>query len=357
MTHGSKEFTTLSDFANHVTQEAHFNMEKYNRSDVESTPLGQLVMQFKMFPIHMLQTASRLPMKQKGEMMLALLALSGVNGLPFASDIENMIDTVSEWMGRPFQSKQWASNVAKDVFGEDVGYAVMNGSGSLAGVDFGKRIGAGDIVPFIASLRPSNQHAQDDFFNDLGASLGYMNDIRQSIADIASGDTRKALIKIAPTAAANIYKGAEILATGQEKNDKGEIVREASPFEGAAKMLGFKSTESAKYSEAKEFDSRDKEEESFVSKTLAKEYAKAQFSGDQQAMAEVMQKASDWNKEHMGTPLMIRTDAFRNAVKDYQQGHNGTLTEIDRKIAHSSGPEKIYWVNYKNAIQGLGEKQ
>ena len=339
-------------FANSIVRDAHFDNQKYNRAAVERSDLGSLAFQFHMFPIRMLETVSRLPMRQKMEAMGVLLLLSGAGGLPFAGNIEDLVQAGSEWLGVPVNTKQKRVQLINSVLGDDIGRLANGGVLRGLGIEVGSRIGVGDIIPMLPALIPSNTHAKDEIASGMGASFSYANNLVSALQDLAKGNYRKAALTAAPTAVGNAFKGYEMATTGNVYGNDGMLIRkDASTGEAIAKGLGFNSDISGAYSEMKQFDNRNKDIHSFISQEYAKAFARAQINGDQSGMIAAQDKIKAWNMENMGTPLMIRSDAIKNAVRAMQLGMN--MEEVDRKIKSSTGPDKLVWINVRDVMKGM----
>ena len=83
-----------------------FAMDEYRRSDgrplIEHNPVGALMFQFKSFPLFIIEAAA-LMYKQSPKsavyMLLGLTAMTGIQGLPFAETIEDLIDTIGQAIG------------------------------------------------------------------------------------------------------------------------------------------------------------------------------------------------------------------------------------------------------------------
>jgi hypothetical protein len=61
-------------------------------------------------------------------MALAVLWLAaGGEGMPFAEDIEDIIDTIGQWLGYSTNSKKWLRDQATESLGEGGGAFVLHG--------------------------------------------------------------------------------------------------------------------------------------------------------------------------------------------------------------------------------------
>ena len=346
---GAEKFGNFNDFANQCVVDAHFDTQKYNRSNIERSELGSLMFQFHMFPIRMVETVSRLPMRQKMEAMGMLLLLSGAGGLPFMSNLEDVIDAGGEWLGIPMQSKRMRTEAINAALGRDVGTIVNRGVFTAAGLDFGSRIGIGDIIPFTSALSPSNPDVTKEMTKSVGASFNWAGQMISAIQDVSKGEYRSAALKALPSSIANVAKGAEMISTGKQLDSKGMVARDGvTTYEGVMKMLGFGSTAAAIKSEFGEVDKQTQEQHSFFQQKFMRAFAKATVSGDQSDIQESLNNIKEFNKDKMGTPMMIRMDAAANVVKQIKLGM--TMESVDRKIMTSHGPERLYWINAKQVM-------
>jgi hypothetical protein len=92
-----------------------------NRPEVSRGNIGSVVMTFKQFNISYLELAKRLydqhDKKPFAVLMLTLFALAGAEGLPFAEDIEDLIDTIGQWLGYATNSKKELRKLAVGLLG------------------------------------------------------------------------------------------------------------------------------------------------------------------------------------------------------------------------------------------------
>jgi hypothetical protein len=90
-------------------------------------------------------------------MLTSLAVGAGVDGLPFAEDIMDLIDTIAQRVfGSPFNSKRAIRNIAKTaseaMVGADLSSVVLNGVvNEVTGMSFASRVGLGNLIPALAS--------------------------------------------------------------------------------------------------------------------------------------------------------------------------------------------------------------
>ena len=118
------------DFAKNAVNETQFLYNKGNRPVWARGAIGSTVFTFKQFNVNVLELMTRLPLQQKIYMMFLLLLMAGLEGLPFAEDIEDLIDTVGQRfpeLGVTTNSKKWLDKTSRKVLGQFLGNAFVQG--------------------------------------------------------------------------------------------------------------------------------------------------------------------------------------------------------------------------------------
>jgi hypothetical protein len=110
--------------------------------------LQQFMFMFKQFPVNSAVLLKALPWKGRAMMGLSLLLLSGLRGLPFAEDLEDLIDTVMQKLGLKTASVRAWGIKELDKIVPGLGQFMVSGAANryLPG-DLGVRTALGDIIP------------------------------------------------------------------------------------------------------------------------------------------------------------------------------------------------------------------
>jgi len=139
-----------------------------------SGPVGQVLFQFKKFPVKALEFMTELKGAEHPRFWIPLIAVSGFYGLPGMEALKNMIFRLSgkdieleakefliRWAGNDTKKKATAKSIMFGAFSND----------QLGGIDLSRRIGAGDFIPssgrdllgpFLSSAITATQLASDE---------------------------------------------------------------------------------------------------------------------------------------------------------------------------------------------------
>ncbi len=143
-----------------------------------SGPVGQVLFQFKKFPVKALEFMTELKGAEHPRFWIPLIAVSGFYGLPGMEALKNMILRLSgkdieleakefliRWAGDDPKKKATAKSIMFGAFSND----------QLGGIDLSRRIGAGDFIPssgrdllgpFLSSAITATQLASDEEWLD-----------------------------------------------------------------------------------------------------------------------------------------------------------------------------------------------
>src|SRR5690606_19374218 len=137
----------------------------YNRGNRPNWARGAIpatVMTFKQFSIAYVEFVARL-LKNKESRPAGLLALgilimlSGLSGLPFMEDLDDIIDTVAQAAGYTFRSGAARQEFTAGLCGEQAADCALYGLSALPGspVDVQARLGLGNLIPGTAAFKKS----------------------------------------------------------------------------------------------------------------------------------------------------------------------------------------------------------
>ncbi|MBK8772134.1 MAG: hypothetical protein IPM06_17170 [Rhizobiales bacterium] len=153
----------LFRFASEAVDQTQNNYNVNNRPGIMNNPLGALMFQFKSFPLFIIEAAAlmyKVSPKSAVYMLLGLTAMAGVQGLPFAEEILNLVDVISQQLfNSPFNSRRAMRNAIKsasDAIGAaDLSDAVMRGVvNEITGIGVATRVSSG-FIPARASAPPT----------------------------------------------------------------------------------------------------------------------------------------------------------------------------------------------------------
>jgi hypothetical protein len=318
--------TDLFNFARDMIDKTQNNYNETNRPGAARNPVFAMLFMFKSFPLFMVE-AAKLMYDQNPRaavnMLLGLTMMTGVQGLPFAETIEDLIDTIAQHVfNSPFNTRRAMRNVIKSATEAMVGYdlsdLVLRGAiNSVAGVSASSRIGAGDFVPG-SRLGTADADQGKILESMLGAPYAMIKDIVSNTpamaAAAATGDWKQTLDAVragGPIAARNAIKGAEQLSQGYASDSKGRKLIDVNGLDGILQMTGLSSAALAKGYELENINRATKAFYTQVSADMQQQLVKALKSNDSAKVQEIMDMRAAWNKQYPNMPMMNNAAATR----------------------------------------------
>jgi hypothetical protein len=231
-------------FAVKAVEETQGVYNRGNRPDWARGTLGSTIFTFKQFSISYLEFLKRLPPRERAIALAIMFLLAGSQGLPFAEDIEDILDTIAQALGYSFNSRQAFRKWATDILGTHGAQFVMHGASHLEGVplDVQGRLGMGNLIPGTSALKLSTADAGKEALDVLGPIGAFTKNAIEGGKDVFSGDVGQGLGKMAPVAVQNVMKAVDMWRTGMYRDTKGRKVIDTTPTEAAIKGIGFQLT-------------------------------------------------------------------------------------------------------------------
>jgi hypothetical protein len=282
---------------------------KVNRPNWARGAIGGTVFTFKQFSIAYMEFLAELPRPQKALALAVLMLAAGMQGLPGADDLDDIIDTIAQRLGYAFNSKQAKREFIVDTLGASPWVAdfVLRGFSAIPGVpiDVQARMGLGNIIPGTGLGLISKPNKTDEVFEVLGPAGGLVRNV-----------TNKGAEGLWPVAMANAKKGWDMYQTGMYRDEGGRRVMDTDGFDAAMKALGFQPAEVGRASAtvrtlnqtimlAKQMEAR-----------FASDIAGAIFERDAQAAKDARQRLAQWNKDNPETPIRITEAQINKRVME-----------------------------------------
>ena len=319
----------LFKFARDMVDATQNNYSLANRPGLANTPVGAMMFMFKSFPLFMIEAATlmyKASPRSAVFMLLGLTMMTGVQGLPFAETLENLIDTIAQRLfNSPFNTRRAMRNILKDaseaVVGYDLSELAMRGMiNEILGVSASSRIGAGDFVPG-SRLGTADADQGKILEQFLGAPYSMVTDALSNAGKFAggvvTGDWKQAVDALragGPIAVRNAIKGVEQLDTGFAQDSQGRKIKDVGTVSAILQLGGMASAGVAK---AYEFESINVQTKAFytqVSQDLMHQTVAAMRAGDTEKLREINDLRTAWNQENPTMPIMPNPAALRRAA-------------------------------------------
>lgn len=304
-------------FARKAVEETQGLYNRGNRPNWARGVIGAPIFTFKQFSIAYLEWFKRMPKPQKLAALAMLFLASGLQGLPGSDDLDDILDTLGQWMGYDANMKRAKREALEAVIGEGGANFVMHGISAIPGMplDVQARLGLGNLLPGTALLKPSEQNKGRDALEFLGPTGGLARSAGQAIESAAKGDAGGAVQAVLPKALADLAKAASMFATGQYKDTKGRLVTDADGLDSFVKAVGFQPAHIAAKTRRVQEVLESVNLHKVVEAGIADRWARGLAEGDDDAVASAREELADWNSSNPSVPIRIEPNQIRQRVK------------------------------------------
>lgn len=302
-------------FAERTVLETQGLYNKGNSANWARNPVGAMALTFKQFSIHYLEWLVRMAKSgQNGRraalMALALLAAAGGgDGLPFADDIDDLVDTIAQALGYDFGAKRAKREFLADTLGlgDDAADVVLRGFSAIPGVpmDVSLRMGMGNLIPATGLLLQSNTDRSRDVMEVAGAAGGLARQYIDAAQRGLAGDVGGAATMALPVALQNAIKGAGMYSSGEYRDTKDRLVSQVDEIDASMKLVGFQPQEVAQKSRRMGEVQRSIDLARKVEADAVTRIARANIEGKPEDAAAVRRELLLWNSRNPGARISI----------------------------------------------------
>ena len=331
------------DFARETVEVTQLIYNKGNKPNLARGALGSTVLTFKTFSIGYLELMQRLPPKQQLIMLGILLLVAGVEGAPFAEDIEDLVDTLGQWLGFSTNTGKWTGKAIRDTLGAEFERPILKGLGGMLPLDLHSRLGMHNLLPGSAYFKPSEIDKTRDVAEAIGPVGSVLKGFSDSLQMLARGKWDKAAVNVAPKAVRDAYNGVHMALTGESQDTKGRLgMRDVTPIEGFGKMTGFNPQRAAIEGEAKREIMLDRNLRLVRMDEIASAWADAVVRKDEEGKREARDRLRRWNADNpemkITGPQILRSvrERVRAARKTSQERFLKSTPKPMRKEAVSA---------------------
>lgn len=276
--------------------------------------LQSFLYMYKVYPTTTIQLLNNMDRNGKRAMLLPLFLVSGLSGLPFAEDLEDIIDTIAPRIG--FTKGSIRAEIIKQLEETMPGISPYILKGALTTflglpADVASRISMGDVLPgtaiFIAGAK-IDQEAK----GLLGPAAGAMIGLAQTAKDIllmgtTTGKTVEDIGRESPVSLIrNVSDVMAFIDSGAIVDRRGYVV---SPEMHAgimvSRLLGFYPKAAADEHEVIKYSNRIRDFQKEVSFGFRTAAVKATLRGDTEGLAQIRETVREWNDVNRGTAIEV----------------------------------------------------
>lgn len=310
------------EFARRAVIETQGLYSKVNRPNWARGAVGATIFTFKQFSIAYMEWFTRLPPKQKALAMAILLIAAGAEGLPFAEDLQDLIDTVGQSLGYNTNSKKWQRRILAQTFGDDLGEILNTGLLSKSAVDVQGRLGMGNLIPGTEMFKPSETDKTRSVSELAGPVYGVLTAFQKALAKVQRGEIggyTGAVHELAPVALKNLLKGIDMAGTGVYKDARGYKVADVDALDSFVKMLGLQPSSIARNTRKFADELQDKGMVVMMERMIADRWAQGVAEKDQDQVAKARQALIKWNENNPESRIVIKPQQILRRVQEREK--------------------------------------
>lgn len=334
---------TAYEFAVKAVEETQGVYNRGNKADWARGAVGATLMTFKQFSVAYLEFLMRLPPKERALALAILVVAAGANGLPFADDLDDLIETLAQALGYNLNLKQTKARLLTDTLGQGASDFVLHGFSGAGGLplDVSLRMGMGNLLPATGLLKKGNDKATE-LAEVAGAAGGLAKKAGQAATHLLQGDVVGAYKDgIAATAIQNVFKAVDMMETGAYRDTKGRKVIDTDLSDAAVKALGFQPSDVARVQRNMGIV-RDK---IAVAKAVQGEISDAWAAGVMEKDASKVQEArarlKDWNEKNPDSRITVNAASIVRRVREMKMEKSDRLLKTAPKGMRAAMREEI----------------
>ena len=310
-------------FAVRAVNETQGIYNKVNRPNWARNAAGRVILTFKQFSLMYIELLSRMwkrggpEGKRAALIMLAMLMLAtGEEGLPFAQDLDDLIDTIGQMFGLDTNMRRNKRRLAHEILGKTLGDLFLYGVSAQLPIDLSGRLGLGNLIPGTGVLKPSDEQMRGRNVAEIfGPTAGMATQIGDAYDAATEGNPGKALQNLAPKAIKDLMAAAEMAKKGYATDAKGRKVVDVGLEDVASKAVGFNPTKVAQQHRKTMPIQQDIALQKRTETAIVDQWARGVADGDEEMVDAAIKRRDDWNKLNPRTPIVIRGTQIRDRVR------------------------------------------
>lgn len=319
---GKLPTATTFDFAKNATLRTQFRYDEANRPGLAHSNLGAMLFVFRSFPLYALEMITTLHKQSPKAATFALFSLwvaAGTEGLPFASNILDIIQVISQRLfGSSFNPRRAMRNITKDaseaVLGADMSGLVTHGAVNyLTGMQFSSRLGLGEIIPGtrLGAADTDYKRFMEDVLGPIGSMVG---GAMGGVDKMTRGQFMDGFKEAAPIAARNAVKGFDYWTKGVAEDKRGRFLKDVSHMEAFAQSAGFSS---ASLAEAYHINGMVRQDLAFYNQVrgdMMDEVISAIRDGRRDDITALMNNMAEWNRSNPNMPIILNAASVQRSL-------------------------------------------
>jgi len=317
-------------FAADAVADTQFTYGKGNKPQWARGAVGSLAFTFKQYSIsyvellHRMATAGepgspeRAAGRRAAVMALGILFLmAGADGLPFAEDIEDVVDGAMQRMGYNFSSKQRMKKFLAEHLGQGGAEFVTSGMSGLPGapIDVSGRLSLGNMIPGTGLLQRKADHTRDVI--EFAGAAGDLASRALKAADFATqGEMNRARQQLQPVALRNVEKAYDMAVMGEYRDDRGYKVVDTDAVDSAFKAIGFQPHAVKNVQDATREVQRTKDQYNLAAADIRARLAQGIYEKDQAKIDAARDELRSWNEKNPDLRIQLNMGSVLARVRE-----------------------------------------
>lgn len=310
-------------FAVRAVNETQGIYNKVNRPNWARNAGGRIILTFKQYSFMYIELVNRMvrrggPEGRRAALMMLgiLMLLSGEEGLPFAQDLDDLIDTIGQGLGYDTNMRRSKRRLAYEIFGKELGDMFLYGISAYLPLDFQGRLGLGNMIPGTGLLKPSAEGQQAREITEVvGPAGGLVTQVADAYEAAVDRNFGKAAQNLAPKAVRDVLQAGEMASKGYATDYKGRKTVETDALDVASKAVGFNPTKIAQQNRKSMPMAQDMALQKRVETSIVDQWARSASDNDQEGVAEARKRMEDWNARNPDTQIAIQPRQIRDRVR------------------------------------------
>jgi hypothetical protein len=290
---------------------------------------ASLLFMYKTYPITVALLMRNLSYGGKIGMLTGLMFLSGMSGLPFAEDIEDLMDTLAQKFGLDIGQgpalRKFLTEQLDAAFPGIAPFVIKGVANQFAPIDVAAKTGIGNIIPgtgfLLAGSDPSHELAEvaGPIFGMGFNMTKFTYDLIR--APVSETTTVVDALRNSPVSLArSVGDVAMYLQSGAIVDKRGYVVApEVNAATVLTRLLGFYPVAAAEQYEFIKYARRAADYQRQVSVAYRDAWIKAMVSGDRQQAARIVQAVNEWNAANPDAKLNNWLKNSQRALKEAQR--------------------------------------
>lgn len=292
------------EFAAKAVDETQGVYNRGNRPNWARGAVGATLFTFKQYSISYLEFLKRLPPQQRAIALMVLFLAAGAEGLPFAEDLTDLLDTIGQALGYDTNTKAWRNQVLTDAIGAEAADFALHGFSAMPGfpLDVSGRLALSNLLPGTGMLLKHKTDKSGEVFDVLGPAGGL-------VRDALKGEFR-------PLAIRNLDKGLSMYQTGEYRDTRDRRVVDVDGLDALVKGVGFQPAEVARESRKIQLTNQQVQLARVVESEIASEWAQGIADKEPDKVRSAKQRLEQWNRDNPRSRIAINSGQLQRRVRE-----------------------------------------